>query len=190
MQGRRSGISLTEIEETMGVGRRTAQRMRDAILRTFPQADEVDTGERTKRWTIPAQLFDRFIGFSADELTALKTAAELLRRDNMQDQAQSLDGIATKLQVLVKPQAARKIDPDLEALLEAEGLATRPGPKPRLSPIVLGSLRTAIKACHKVRIHHRNRATRRLSARTVSALGFLYFGKRCRGVAPAYLLPK
>src|SRR4051812_45428764 len=53
MQGRRSGISLAEIEEEMGVGRRTAQRMRDAILRTFPQADEVETGERTKRWTIP-----------------------------------------------------------------------------------------------------------------------------------------
>lgn len=174
MQGRRSGISLAEIEEIMGVSRRTAQRMRDAILRTFPQADEVETSDRTKRWTIPTQLFDRVIGFSAEELASLKTAAEVLRRENMLDQAECLDGVATKLQVIVRPDAARKLDPDLEALLEAEGLAMRPGPKPRLSPIILETLRTAIKACHKVRIHHRNRATRRLTRRVVGALGFLY----------------
>lgn len=174
MQGRRSGISLAEIQRDMGVSRRTAQRMRDAILRAFPQADEVDTGERTKRWTIPARLFDRFIGFSAEELTALKTAGELLRRENMVDQAESLDGIGTKLQVLVRPDAARRLDPDIEALLEAEGLAMRPGPKPRLSPLVLGTIRTAIKACHKVKIHHRGRSSRRLTRRLVSPLGFLY----------------
>ncbi len=174
MQGRRSGISLNEIEESMDVSRRTAQRMRDAILRTFPQADEVETGDRTKRWTIPTQLFDRFIGFSAEELASLRTASDLLRRENMCDQAECLEGIATKLQVLVRPDAARRIDPDLEALLEAEGLAMRPGPRPRLSPLILETLRTAIKACHKVRLHHRSRKTRRLGQRVVAPLGFLY----------------
>lgn len=174
MQGRRSGISLAEIQEDMGVGRRTAQRMRDAILRTFPQADEVATGERTKRWTIPAQLFDRMIGVSADELAALRTAASVLRRDNMLDQAECLEGVATKLQLIVRPDAARRIEPDLEALLEAEGLAMRPGPRPRLSPVVLETLRTSIKACQKVKLHHRNRKTGRLNRRTIGVLGFLY----------------
>lgn len=174
MQGHRSGISLAEIEELMGVSRRTAQRMRDAILRTFPQADEVETGEKTKRWTIPTQLLDRMVAFSADELAAMRTAANLLRGENMLDQATSLDGIITKLQLMVRPDAARRIEPDLEALLEAEGLAMRPGPRPRLSPIVLDILRTAIKACLKVLIHHRNRKTGRLNQRVVSPLGFLY----------------
>lgn len=174
MQGRRAGVSLADIQEGMGVSKRTAQRMRDAILRTFPQADEVETGERTKRWTIPTQLFDRLVGFSAEELAALKTAADVLRRDNMLDQAECLEAIATKLQAIVRPAAARKIDPDLEALLEAEGLATRPGPRPRLSPVVLETIRTAIKGCNKVNLHHRNRSSGRTSARIVAPLGFLY----------------
>ncbi len=177
MQGKRSGVSLADIEEQMGVGRRTAQRMRDAILRTFPQADEVESDERTKRWTIPTQLFDKFIGFSAEELAALRTASEVLRRENMVDQATNLDGVATKLQVIVKPDAARRIDPDLEALLEAEGLAMRPGPKSRVTPGVLDVLRTAIKACHKVNLNHRSRKTSKLTKRIVAPLGFLY-GRR------------
>lgn len=68
MQAARQGLSLPDIQERFGVGRRTAMRMRDAILRNFPQAIEVDTGEKTKRWRIPPGVLDRLVSFSADEL--------------------------------------------------------------------------------------------------------------------------
>lgn len=52
MQAARGGLSLKDIEARFDVKRRTAMRMRDAILRIFPQVDEVVTDERTKRWRI------------------------------------------------------------------------------------------------------------------------------------------
>jgi hypothetical protein len=38
-----------------------------------------------------------------------------------------------KLKVVMKPDQARKVQPDLEALLEAEGLAMRAGPREDLA---------------------------------------------------------
>ena len=39
----------------------------------------------------------------------------------------------------------RRLEPDIEALLEAEQLAMRPGPRPKSRPFVLEELRNAIK---------------------------------------------
>ena len=174
MQAARGGLSLGDIGEKFGVSRRTAIRMRDAVLRLFPQAEEVETGERTKRVRIPTGTLDRLIGFTADELADLDVAIDVLRRDNMDEQATSLEGLMAKLRAVMKPEMARRIEPDLEVLLEAEHLAMRPGPKPRRRDLILGELRDAIKACRVVSIKYRTRTTRRVSTRKVRPCGFLY----------------
>jgi predicted DNA-binding transcriptional regulator YafY len=125
MQAARTGLSLLDIQERYGVGRRTAQRMRDAIMRIFPQAEEVPTDERTKRWRIPAGVLDRLIDFDADELADLEAAISLCRRENLPEQAARLSSLAAKLKAMMKPDVARRVEPDLEALLEAEGLSPR-----------------------------------------------------------------
>ena len=53
MQGSRTGLTLGDIERDFRVGRRTAQRMRDAILRLYPQAEQLVDEERRPRWRIP-----------------------------------------------------------------------------------------------------------------------------------------
>ncbi len=175
MQASRTGLSLDDIEARFAVGRRTAMRMREAVLRVFPQAEEVPSdGERRKRYRIPAGVLDRLVAFTADELADLEAAVALLRRENMADHATSLEGLAAKLKALMKPTVMRRVEPDLEALLEAEGLAMRPGPRPRIRGYVLQDLRSAIMACRKVVLHHRNRATRKLNRRRVLPYGFLY----------------
>ena len=174
MQAARTGLSLGDIQERYGVKRRTAQRMRDAILRIFPHADEVQSGERTKRWRIPSGVMDPLIAFSANELADLETAISLLKRENLDNKAVTLEVLSTKISALLKPEVARHIDPDLDALLEAEGLAMRPGPRPRIRAHVVKDLRQAIKACRKVVLHHRNRVTRRLGQRKVCPYGFLH----------------
>ena len=174
MQAARTGLSLQDIEERCGVGRRTAQRMRDAILRLFPQADEVSSDERIKRWRIPAGVLDRLVGVGTDDLADLEFAINLLRRENLPDRAASLEGLSAKLKALMKPDVALRVEPDLEALLESEGLAMRAGPRPRIRLIVQEELRYAIKACRRVYIHHRNRVTRRLGRRIVCPYGFLH----------------
>lgn len=174
MQAARLGLSLDDIEERFDVKRRTAMRMRDAILRVFPQTDEVPTDDRTKRWRIPAGTLDRLIGCSADELSDLNTAINVLRRDNMNDQANSLEGLEAKIRAVMKPDLARKVEPDLEALLEAECLAMRAGPKPKNRTLVLENLRQAIKACRAVKIRYYTRYKDSISQRKVHPYGFLY----------------
>lgn len=174
MQAARGGLSLKDIEERFDVKRRTAMRMRDAILRIFPQVDEVVTDERTKRWRIPSGTLDRLVGCTADELADLETAVGILRRDNMIDQANSLESLSAKLKAVLKPEIARRVDPDLEALLEAENLAMRAGPRPRNRTFVLEALRNAIKGCQVVTIKYRTRTTGRVGQRKVHPYGFLY----------------
>ncbi len=174
MQAARGGLSLKDIEDRFDVGRRTAMRMRDAVLRIFPHADEVSTDERTKRWRIPTGTLDKLIGCSADELGDLEMAISLLKRENMIDQASSLENLKAKLTALMNPDVARRVEPDLEALLEAENLALRPGPKPRTRPFVLSELRDAVKACRACTLRQRTRATGKVNQRTVYPYGFLY----------------
>ena len=174
MQASRAGLSLRDIETKFKVGRRTAMRMRDALLRNFPQTEEVDTDERVKRWRIPSGTLDRLIQFCAEELSALELAVRLLDRDNRESEAAQLATLSGKLRALLKPQVARKVEPDLEVLLEAEGLAARPGPRPKIDPAIIEDLRGAILACRKVRIRYYNRRTRKTNERLVHPYGFLH----------------
>ncbi|CAA7615129.1 Transcriptional regulator [Magnetospirillum sp. SS-4] len=174
MQAARGGLSLKDIEDKFGIGRRTAMRMRDAVLRNFPQCEEVETDERIKRWRIPSGTLDRLIIFTADELAALESAIRLLDRDNREDEAANLSTLSGKLRALLRPDVARKVEPDLEAMLEAEGLAMRPGPRPRIKVFVVEDLREAITACRKVKIRYKNRHTKRTAERLVHPYGFLH----------------
>ena len=45
------GLTLDEMARDMEVGRRTAERLRDAVLMLFPQTEEV-SDPPTKRWRI------------------------------------------------------------------------------------------------------------------------------------------
>ena len=174
MQAARQGLTLTDIEARFGVGRRTAMRMRDAVLRNFPQAEEVPGDDLQKRWRIPSGILNHLINFSAEELADLQTAIDVMRRENREDQAENLKSVAAKVKSLMKPEAARKTAPDLEALLEAEGLAMRPGPKPRIDVSVLQALRYAIKGGIKVSLVHRRRKDGKLKKWSVAPYGFLH----------------
>jgi predicted DNA-binding transcriptional regulator YafY len=173
MRAFRVGISLQDIENKFKVGRRTAMRMRDAILRNFPQTEELIGDDRIKRWRIPGGVVERLVSFSPEELADIKTAATYLRKNNLRVQARSLDKVLGKLNTLMEPKAARKAEPDVEALLEAEGIAMRPGPRPMTDTNVVNQLREAVKACRQVVIHYRNRRTRRTNERLVHPYGFL-----------------
>lgn len=174
MQRTRSGVSLRDIEEQFGISRRSAERLRDAVERVFPQMEAVDTDERTKRWRLPPGVVNSLIGFTAEELAGLQNAVALMERENLTEQAGILAELALKVQALVRPEAMRHVEPDLEALTEAEGLAMRPGPRPVVDEGVLADLREAIKACRVVRLHYRARTTGALSRQTVQPYGFLY----------------
>ncbi len=174
LQGDAGGRSLEDIQGEFEVGRRTAERMRDAVGRVFPQMQEVETGERTKRWKLPSRTLNSLVGFSAQELVGLDNAVALFRRENRQEQAHDIGAVAAKLKALQSSGNMRRVEPDYEALLEAEGLAMRPGPRPRINSQIVGELRKALLSCTRTRIHLRYRTSGKRGYQTVCPYGFLY----------------
>ncbi|MHC2519012.1 helix-turn-helix transcriptional regulator [Bradyrhizobium diazoefficiens] len=174
MRGSAEGISLEEIQRSYGISRRTAERMRDAIERVFPQMEQANPGEIPKRWRIRSGPVGNLAGVSSEELVALTTAAQIAKRDNVADLSARLETLAAKLKSLIRPEVARRIGPDLEALMEAEGIALRPGPRLAIPNALLEDLRHAILACKKIRLHYRARGTGKLSRQLVCPYGFLY----------------
>lgn len=174
MQAARGGLSLDDIVERYGVARRTAFRMKEAVMRCFPQTEEVPTGDKIKRWRIPRGTLDKLVAFSAEELAALGTAVRMMERNGMQAEAAGVTSVVAKLGALARPEIARRVEPDLEALLEAEGIAMRPGPKLKVSTEVVDGLRDAIKACRKVKIFYRAKSEKAARYRTIHPYGFLH----------------
>jgi predicted DNA-binding transcriptional regulator YafY len=177
MRARPDGISLIDIQTDYGVSRRTAERMRDVIGQVFPDMAQANPGELPKRYRIPSTVLSGLVNFSVEEIASLTTARSIVDRENLAEVSDRLASLSLKLQSLVKPKAALRLAPDIEAIAESEGVALRPGPRPVISPTHISLLRNAMVACRKVTLHYRGRATDTLSRQTVCPYGFL-FGNR------------
>lgn len=177
MQGSAVGLSLEDIQRRYAdrpLSRRTAERLRDAVGRLFPEIEQSNPGEVPKRWRLPGGAVGGLANVTADELADLTTAISVLRRENMRGQARNLERILSKIQALLKQPAKARIAPDLEVLTEAEGLAMRPGPRPAINLEVLSQLREAIITRRKVRLHYVYRGSRKRGYQIVQPYGFLY----------------
>lgn len=181
MSGSQEGVSLADIADEFGVDRRTAERMRDVILDVFPADDvHVSTGDdRVKRWKLRSGnrnrlSIDDLTSFSSDEVSVLETAARVMEKEGMATGAESILAVRDKLRSLMRPERLRRIDPDVEALSEAEGLALRPGPRQIINEGVMSALRDAILMNRKVILHYKSRSTGLESRQPVCPYGFLY----------------
>jgi len=180
LQGSLAGLSLDDIRERCApapqtpLSRRTAERLRDAIERLFPQLEQANPGELPKRWRLPGATANGLAAVDAEELAALATAASVLRRENLSDQAERVDSAAAKLRAGLKRQTIARIEPDLEPLLAADGMVCRPGPKPRIAGEIVAALRRAIIGQNKVTLHYRYRGSGKRGYDRVHPYGFLY----------------
>lgn len=147
------GLTLDEMARELSVGRRTAERMRDAVREAFPQMEEVDDPP-TRRFRIPSGLDGIFQAPTADEFTALRAAAEQYRSQGSKARAGSLLSLEQKVLSAIRAGARRKLAPDLEALLEAETMAIHAGPRPFEDEQVLGAVREAIKSLKRLRFRY------------------------------------
>jgi predicted DNA-binding transcriptional regulator YafY len=174
MQASTEGIGLEEIQEEFNVGRRTAERMRDVLLQLFPHVEEKRVDGKTKRWRLPAGAIAGLIQISAEDLAEMKTAIKLLRTENLDHYADNLERLWFKIKGRMRPESAASIETDLEALIEAEGHAMRPGPRPRINPHVLYILREAIKGFCKVKLTYHGRVKHDVTTRIVHPYGLIY----------------
>ena len=97
MQSSRMGVSLPDIESQFRCSRRTAQRMRDAVVRAYPQVETVVDSERRPRWRIPAGGVVTPGVVTADELADLEATIMLLRQQNQRRRADALQMVLQKL---------------------------------------------------------------------------------------------
>ena len=139
------GLTLDEIAERLGVGRRTAERMRDAVREVFPQLEEVEDPP-TRRFRIPAGLDGLFQAPTAEELAALAIAAESFAGQGATARAAALRSLEQKVLSATRAAARRRLAPDLEALLQAETIAVQAVPRPFEDETVLAAVREALKA--------------------------------------------
>jgi predicted DNA-binding transcriptional regulator YafY len=174
-------MSLDQIAAKLEVSRRTAERMRDAIAEVFPQLEELD-GERPKRWRLPSGLSGIFREPLAEELAALHGIVRRLKREGDKATAVLLDSVASKIEASLKPTRRRTLAPDVEALLEAEGFVSRPGPRPIISPQTFALIRQAILEGRRLAFSYRSEIAEIPAFREVVPYGLLH-GQRIYLVA-------
>lgn len=163
MQGRADGLSLDDIGQTFEVSRRTAERMRDAIRDAFPQTEEISEPGGRKRWRLPPGTAGRLADPTVDDIAALHRGAELARKSGDLVTATHLDTLSDRLRARLPGKTRARLEPDLAALLEDDGVALRPGPRERIPAKTLNTLREAILASVWIDVDHRARASGLLS---------------------------
>ena len=174
LQGSRGGMTLDDVMTEFSISRRTAERLRDAVDEAFGPLIAVERDERKRYWRLQSPVLQHFVFVSPEELTELSSAAETLERRGLGERATLLRDLAAKIRATLPDTSLRKLETDWEALMEAEGLAMRPGPRPRLAEGLLALLREALKACRVVTFRYRVQSTGRKSLRRVQPYGLLY----------------
>lgn len=158
LAGTAEGLTLDEMAERLGVGRRTAERMRDAVRDVFPQLEEVDDPP-TRRFRIPAGLDGLFQAPTAEELAALAAAGEMFTQQGAGARAGALKSLEQKVLSATRASARRRLAPDLEALLQAETIAVQAGPRPFEDEGVLAAVREALLSMRALRFRYEGGAT-------------------------------
>ena len=176
MQGSAEGVSLDDIRAEFGISRRTAERMRDAILNVYPQLQWHDGDRGERRWRFPPGTLGRMEEPTLDELAAAHRAVAIARREGDLATARMAAQLLVKVQAMFRGNRHR-METDLEAQLLADGVAFRPGPRERIAPEILQSLRHAILAGCMIRADHRARGSGKLSRNTRLGPIALLFGE-------------
>jgi predicted DNA-binding transcriptional regulator YafY len=139
------GLSIDEMAGVMRVGRRTAERMRDAVMMLFPQVEEV-SDPPSKRWRIRGGLSAFEQAPTATEMLELTKAAAGLRAAGEPARAAALEGLERKLKAAMRSTTLNRMAPDLEALVRAETIAVQAGPRPSADEAMLTAIRAAVLA--------------------------------------------
>ena len=169
-----AGLTLDDIDAEFSASRGTAERLRDAVEAVFGALEIVDTADTRRHWRLRSDALCRLVHLSAEELAQVEAAVQVLERAGLEDNASVLRGLGTKLRAMLRPDSLARIESDLETLVHTEGLAMRPGPRPRLDPRLLALVREAVSASRVMEFRYVAQSTRRRSRQRVEPYGLLY----------------
>lgn len=177
LAGTRVGLTLDEMAEQLGVGRRTVERLRDSLEAMFPEMDHQDDEQRMRRWRLPGSTLVGVVEPRAEAIAAIEALAHECEVRGEADRAALLREALTTLRAVMRPDALRRAEADIAALMEAEGIAMRPGPRPVITPGVLPTLRRAILGMQLVVVRYAGPNTEEPATRILCPYGILYGGR-------------
>ena len=177
LAGTRTGLTLDEMATELDVGRRTAERLRDSLSGIFPQLNAWDDDDRIRRWRLPGSALVGIAEIRAEAVAAVEASARQCDIQGEGDRAALLREALTTMRAMMRPDALRRAEPDISALMEAEGVAMRPGPRPRLTPGVLPRLRRAILGMRAVAVQYAGANAETPTSRILCPYGILYGGR-------------
>lgn len=169
------GVLLQDVSREFGCDHRTAQRMMRAFETVFPQVDISEDDHRRRRWHMPRS-DPRWLqaqGIRESELAALDMAEKRAERDGAPHDARQLRALRDRLLSAMPPAQARRTEADAEAILEAQGFASRPGPRVITNTQLLGTLTEALRAPWELMISYRGAEDARPRARRLQPYGVL-----------------
>jgi predicted DNA-binding transcriptional regulator YafY len=172
---RHNGVALQEIEEEFGVDRRTAQRMTKALEDCFPNVETRTDGERRKFWKLRGEDARLMLtrGIRDSELAAVEMGIRRAEREGATNEVKALTSLRDRLLSIMPGPHARRAEADAEAVLEAHGFASRPGPRVRVEPNILATIAEALKAPNMLTIGYTGERDNAPRERLVEPYGLL-----------------
>jgi predicted DNA-binding transcriptional regulator YafY len=171
--GRYLGVALSDVMGHFRISRRSAQRMLRKLEQVFRETETFHDDGGRKRWRLSAGALRDLVTVLPDEVAALSLATEAMRRSGLEVEAESLLGLQEKVLALMPRSRLALIEPDLEALMLAQGLAARPGPRQRVERRIVLAIAAAIKACHLLEVEYRARGEAEPRPRLLQPYGLL-----------------
>jgi predicted DNA-binding transcriptional regulator YafY len=169
----RAGVTLNDVGERFGISKRTSQRILHALEAQFPDTESGFDEDGHKRWRLQTGALRDLLTLTSDELAALDLAIETLERNALGVEAVELRRLREKILALVPRNKIARVETDHEALLEARGLASRPGPAARIAPDIASKISTALKTSECLKIVYHSRGAAKPTARVVEPYGVL-----------------
>ena len=143
----------------------------------FPQIDAWDDEDRVRRWRLPGSALVGVLDVRAEAVAAIETAARECEGRGETDRAGLLREASTTLRAVMRPDALRRTEADIAALMEAEGVAMRSGPRPVVAAGVLPTLRRAILGMQPVVARYAGADPGEPATRILCPYGILYGGR-------------
>lgn len=176
MQGTSEGLTLDEIAEEICATRRTADRIKSAILRNFPQIGNLPSKDKHKRWGFKNSKAQReflsgLIGFQEDEILELEKIKKMFKSE--QKHSPQLDNVIKKIKALMRDTRNDIQTDNIKALLEYEGYAINQTSNISINEYLLKIIREALISKKYLKFNYKTR-TGKFSSRIVAPYGILY----------------
>ena len=143
------GLTKREIADFLGCSMKTVERKMTELERCFGEAF-VETSTYPKTYRIKSADVPKHVSFSAAEVSALRQASDLLKKNNQAEKGAELSLLSEKVQVLLEKQECR----NAEALTNAESCVDRPIPHKKVDAVIVETIKDAIKNWTAVEIDY------------------------------------